>query len=790
MPPTLEVAAQQLKGPTTLEAPQWEAWLDEMIAWRRDCRSTIHYNGSIYEHPALKWTQTSYMQPQMHLFDRFFYNTSSRSYTVDVWLDDLIERYGGIDSALLWPTYPNIGLDDRNQFEMITSVPGGIRALKKAVQRLHARGVKVLWPLKPWDKGTRRPQLGELGQMMALLKETNGDGINGDTFPWVPEEYFVESVSRNNKAAALEPELGGREYDGRLLNTWLNWHTMSWGYWDYPSGRPPVAKWKWFESRHMTHVCDRWQTDRVDNLQFAYLNGVGYETWENVWSTWNGFTPRDGEATRRVGRVLRLLGRSGSGYLTSKSWIPHAPNVLVQQQQQQQPSSSSASSSSSSSHSSHQIYASAFPHERAARALKGDAFYALINRGSQDVDHVQLALPVASSSTPVASSSTPSPSSMRFFELFSGQELSPLRESDGVVVLSFAIEARGYAGVLATSVAPSDDLLTHLTLAQKDGSKPLARFDATWRVLPQQMTPVPRTPLQPSWAPIGMVRVPAAPSFLYESNGLIIEPEETVVSMANAVDVQHPWEPTPRRAHSQRLRVRSFFMDKFPVTCADYAAFLRDHHYEPRDKARFLQNWRGDRQQQQHPWAWAIPEGHERKPVVYVSLDDARAYCAAQGKRLPRVWEWSLAARGTDGRLYPWGNEDDMEGWRYPKENPEGSWVYGIQQMVGPEAVDAHSPQGESPYGVADLVGNTWEYTDELIDAHTRSAILKGGSNYKPAEWGWTSQWYFPQAKRLDLHNKYLLMGDSYERAGTLGFRCVQDADGQGHQDDALPEVV
>ena len=152
--------------------------------------------------------------------------------------------------------------------------------------------------------------------MMELLKVTRADGINGDTYPWIPESYYTVSKAMG-RPAALEPELGGVEYDGSLQNAWLNWHTsiragapntldeppalachmpppcplsastsplieplhmrqVSWGYWTYPAGPPLVARWKWFETRHMTHVCDRWQTHRTDNLQAAWFNGVGF----------------------------------------------------------------------------------------------------------------------------------------------------------------------------------------------------------------------------------------------------------------------------------------------------------------------------------------------------------------------------------------------------------------------------------------------------------------------------------------------------------------------------------
>ena len=85
--------------------------------------------------------------------------------------------------------------------------------------------------------------------------------------------------------------------------------------------------------------------------------------------------------------------------------------------------------------------------------------------------------------------------------------------------------------------------------------------------------------------------------------------------------------------------------------------------------------------------------------------------------------------------------------------------------------VDAH-PGGARPFGVVDMVGNVWQWTDEYVDEHTRAAILRGGEYYRPHG----SIWYFPQTYRLDEHQKYLLMSPGHDRAGTIGFRCVVDA--------------
>ena len=86
--------------------------------------------------------------------------------------------------------------------------------------------------------------------------------------------------------------------------------------------------------------------------------------------------------------------------------------------------------------------------------------------------------------------------------------------------------------------------------------------------------------------------------------------------------------------------------------------------------------------------------------------------------------------------------------------------------------VDAH-PLGASESGVMDLVGNVWQWTDEYVDEHTRAAILRGGSHYRPLG----SIWYFTQAYRNTQHGKLQLMGPSYDRSGAVGIRCVRDAE-------------
>jgi iron(II)-dependent oxidoreductase len=247
-------------------------------------------------------------------------------------------------------------------------------------------------------------------------------------------------------------------------------------------------------------------------------------------------------------------------------------------------------------------------------------------------------------------------------------------------------------------------------------------------------------------APAGMVRIPGG-RFEFRVSGIEIEGGNDV-----GVDVQYPWEDAPRRHHMRTLEIKPFYIDKFPVTNAEFKKFLDADHYHPKDDHNFLRDWKDGN----------YPSGWDNRPVTWVSIEDARAYAGWAGKRLPHEWEWQYAAQGTDGRLYPWGNDWDATAVPVPDKS---------RTMRGPDPVDGH-PKGASPFGVMDLVGNVWQWTEEFTDDHTRGGILRGGSYYQPQG----SIWYFPQAYKLTEHGKLLMISPSMDRSGALGFRLAQAA--------------
>jgi iron(II)-dependent oxidoreductase len=645
------------------------------------------YNDARYKMPALQWTQSSFIQPQLMVQDRYFYDPVAHKYTVDRYLDDLEKRFGGIDAVLIWPTYPNMGIDDRNQHDMIRTMPGGLSGVHQMVEDFHRRGVRVLFPMMMWDQGTHDPGKPWPQAIAETMKEIDADGINGDTQDGVPLG-FSEASDQVGHTLAFESE-------GNPSDEALAWNVMTWGQYSFPLV-PQVDKYKWLETHHMVNISHRWARNKTDDLHCAFFNGVGWESWENVWGIWNGITPRDGEATRRVVTIERAF----APFLISPGWEPFYPTHL------------------------YGVLASRWP-------FGDQTVWTIVNRNKYDVAGREM--------------SVPAEEGMRYFDLYHGEELTPERDGKEAV-LAFSIEAHGFGAILATKTAPDAKVQALIARMKTMTATPLSTYFDQWKPLAQQLVEIARTAPAPA-APEGMVKIPAG-DYIFRVHGIEIEGFNDV-----GVDVQYPWEDAARRFHEHRMHIDAFFMDKYPVTNAQYKNFLDAAHYHPADDLNFLRDWKNG----------TYPDGWANKPVTCVSLEDARVYAVWAAKRLPHEWEWQYAAQGGDeNRIYPWGNTWAPDSVPVPDTG---------RSLSSPDDVDAH-PSGASSFGVADMVGNVWQWTDEYVDDHTRGGILRGGSHYQPQG----SIWYFPQAYRNDQHGKLLLMAPSYDRSGALGFRCVKDA--------------
>lgn len=679
-------------GPSDPSA--FDAWFADLQAWRANRLQSLRYDGSEYARPELAWSRKCFSQVQLLVWDRSLYDPETRQYTVDKFLSETEKRIGPIDIVLLWHGYPNIGVDDRNQFDLLRDLPGGIPGLQKLVADFHRHGVKVFFPILAWDSGTRHESAEPSVAIVSLLKQIGADGINFDTLESVPAG-FRDAATAANVPLVFEPQFEIRDdsiaWSVLGWNDWVTWEDVP-----YPV-TPMVSRSRWLEPRHMVNVTDRFTRDKTDSLQHAFFNGEGYAALENLWGFWYPMNPHDAEAMLRFTRVEHAFAEN----LVSADWRPHDPVTL-------QPG----------------VFASKFP-------APSHTLWTIINRNEFEVTGEQIVLPYRAG--------------VHYYDLWHGVELQPAIAADHAT-LSFSIGGLGFSAVLATKeTPPSAGLRELLSFMAGRSKRPLSSFSKSFAPVSQTMVDIPSTPAVSS-APDGMVAIPAA-DFDFSVRGIEIEGGNDP-----GVDVQYPWENIPRRTHRHRIHIKKFFIDRTPVTNAQFKKFLDATQYHPADDHNFLRDWNGD----------MYPQGWGNKPVTWVSLEDARAYSSWAGKRLPHEWEWQYAAQSTDVRLYPWGN------------NWNGSAMAAVDRgpSRGPLSdVKAH-PQGASPFGVLDMDGNISQWTDEFADSHTRAAIVRGAAAYQPLG----SVWYFPQSYRLNEHEKLLLMAPSRDRSGTIGFRCVVDA--------------
>ena len=198
-----------------------------------------------------------------------------------------------------------------------------------------------------------------------------------------------------------------------------------------------------------------------------------------------------------------------------------------------------------------------------------------------------------------------------------------------------------------------------------------------------------------------------------------------------------------------------FFLDRYEVTNSDYQVFIqatgRATPADPHDPDFY--RWQDG----------APPAGQEDHPVVYVSWYDAEAYCRWVDKRLPTEAEWEKAARGTDRRAWPWGNQFEPERCGVSETSPLWSTPVGSY------------PQGISLQGAHDLCGNVAEWTASWYQPYPGNTLDRAafGEQFKVARGG---AWVLPYEPWSRAANRNLAQPSDYQHR-SIGFRCARDSE-------------
>ena len=697
------------------------------------------FDDALFERADLAWVRRAYLMVLQFAWDRTYYDGAAGGTVFDRTLTAWDKLLGPIDIYTIWPTWPRLGLDARNQWDMYRELPGGLAELRRQVDLAHRLGKKYFISYNPWDSSTRRED--HLAGMEEMLRTLDADGVVLDTRGESSRE-FQAAADRAKPGVIMYSEgmavprdmpgiVSGRVHDALYMPPPLNMNKFM---------KPDFA---------IFRVLQLAEGPLHREAAVAFFNGYGSE----INTMRPGRPDWIGEELRYLGRTTRILRQNASAFL-DPAWRPLVPTLE-------------------------------------------DGLWANAWRSGGKLVYTVFGLRPEGHRGPLVRMDPPGPDvAVHCVSLWHHEEIEPVKRGDGfylpVDVAAFDAAALGTRregnvdcvavlpamlqvepdGERVTFAAPGAPAGSRIAVSAGDPSYaddpvvfgPEERtialhehfgfreekfvvqlFDARGELLdervvrlplayPRLVTRVERTAPAKS-VPGGMVEVPAGP-FVFRTAG---NPDDA-----------NPIIPYPDTARPRTLEMRRFFMDRTPVTNAAYKAFLDATGYAPADRSNFLKHWVDGRP----------PAGEGDHPVRWVSPDDARAYARWAGKRLPTEIEWQYAAQGRDGRSFPWGSKM-LPGRCNNKLNrttPVGAF-----------------PKGASPFGVLDLVGNVWQLTDDVYDNGVyRYGIIRGGSFYAPE----TSEWYVKSgplpADRVQI---LLLIAPGLDRAATVGFRCVKDAD-------------
>ena len=401
----------------------------------------------------------------------------------------------------------------------------------------------------------------------------------------------------------------------------------------------------------------------------------GYNTWESVWGGWNGISDRDSETIRRIFTIFRALQPAISS-------CDYAPFTAV-------------------SGPGKNLKCTKFP-----KPSEGIVLWTVVNDG---VD----AGPLQSFNV---STGTDLPSGARFFDVWQGREIHPQSGT-----LSTANQKDEYGAVAAVSadIASSPEFEEFLAEMAALSKHPIATYSDAPHLSSNFSFGTHNNSLSAAHTPAAAsVHVPQTLDFLFQTQSLLGEPYlfPRYFGRPATVNAGTVKQTAGEVLNEAVVAIGSFQLDTYPVTNSEYLEFLKSSGYQPADDINFLKHLPGNGS------ARSIPAGMEKQPVTWVGFEDASRFCQHYGRRLPNEWEWAYAAGNGTSQRWPWGNESREDCMPEPYTGRDTAPLPDVDAFDGKQCA--------SPFGAQMLVGTVWQWTNSLQDAHTRTAMLKGGSSY------------------------------------------------------------
>ncbi len=666
-----------------------------------------NFDNTLFDRPDLQWIRRSYVIHLMMAWDqRFLAEFAAKSKTLR--LTGFEKLYGGDDVVGIWPTWPTLGLDQRNQFDLFKDLPGGLPNLKRMGSRLRSQGTKLFLCYNPWDESTRNANdpKAHLKGLADLVAATDADGVVLDTRGSSSKE-LQEAADQVKKGVVMYSEgmaipkdmpgiVAGRVHNALYYPPMLNLNKFI---------KPEFA---------IFRVAEQFKERIRREYATSFFNGYGTEI--NVFQA--GTPDWVEEDYRFLGQTTRILRENSSVFL-NKNVTPlistTRDGIFVNKWQDSTKTLYTIFSlipqgvkgplfevnEKAKSH-----FVDIFNHRETTTVWQGGRKYISIDTAPFDKAYLgtnnegavgaiaqlpeYLSVDLQSNDLKVTAAVGNRIQIWKGNPVYNAQPLATFTAGSHVYSLD---QSRTYEGKFVVQLFDtSNELLDERVVELTPGRPKL----------------ISRSGIKPS----GKLSVSANETLI---------PAGRYRHITTHGDVFLPYPEKDTTTHE----ISAFLMDKNLVSNADFKKFLTSTRYKSKDAANFLKHWKNGQ----------IPKGEEDKPVVYVSLKDARAYAKWVRKRLPTEREWQYAAE-TD-------------------------------------SVAKTSARFQTLPTLNQLQGVVWQLTDDEYQVgQYRYIMLKGGSYFKPE----SSWWYVQGGPQPLTHQQILLrVSEGFERNATVGFRCVRD---------------
>ena len=707
----------------------------------------LEFDNTLYKRSDLQWIKSSYASHLIYGWDHAFYESEQDQYTLDQFLVRGKQWYGGDDFIGIWPTWPSLGLDQRNQWDLFRDLPGGMEKLNAVAQMCREAGSRFFICYNPWDSDTRNES--HYTGMADLINEIGADGVVLDTkgSSSLELQHAADSVRKGvimySEGMAVPKDMpgivSGRVHNALYYPPMLNLNKLI---------KPDFA---------IFRVAELFNERIRREYATSFFNGYGTEL--NIFRP--GRPDWIEEDYRFFGQTLMVL-RQNTECFTGMGYTPLIPTL------------------------SDNIWVNKWPgSEKTIYTV-----FSLIPEGYQDMLFEVEQKP-----------------GYHWVDLWNHKEIEVLEKNGKYYIpvetdafnKSFlgtnnegAVSAIGhlpdelifnvFADVRAVTVSDGDLVKVwpghpdykknalELPPGRRmvDLNKKFKRYEGEFviqlfrdeRLIDERIVYI----------------KPGTPRLLSKKSKTkpaLEQPEKMILVPSGVFE----WKTTngdefisyPDNPYDGAIQMNSFYIDQFPVTNEEYYQFIRETEYYPNDSYNFLKHWKHGKPQ----------KADRMKPVIYISYEDAKAYCVWAHKRLPTELEWQYAAQTDEMWPWPWTSEDTIQ-----RENEFVTNTLTVSRLKG-VGDDYCNPgngildpvgkyqKGLNPLGISDLVGSVWQLTNDLYDNGSNNfVILKGGSYFNPG-----SSWWYVQGGPRPLHYRQMLLRVSrgFERNATVGFRCVKD---------------